>query len=76
MKNRRIRFVTWCNRDVDDNTKIIYTFRMVNGDGTQEVKHFTSDDEVPYSMLGRIQQAWIESIDLTAEGWNVTIYED
>lgn len=76
MAKRRTRFGTWCKRDVNDETKIFYTFRMIENDGTQEVKHFTSDDPQPFSMLDRLYYAWIESIILTAEGWNVTIYED
>lgn len=73
---RRTRFVTWCKRDPNDDTKIIYTFRMKNADGTEETKRFTSEDEVPFWMLDRIRNAWIKSIARIDEAWIVEIYED
>ena len=48
---------------------------MMGEDGIYEVKHFTSDDGVPFSWLNRIHYAWIESIERTTEGWQVSIYE-
>lgn len=68
---RRKRFGTWCGKNINDMRTIHYTFKC---DG--EVKKFTSDDDVSFSMLMRIADAWIESIELVDNEWFVVIYED
>ena len=72
---RRMRFGTWCKKDIDDNTKIIYTFRMTENDGTEHTENFTSEDAVPWSWLERIRYAWIDKIERDQDAWIVTIYE-
>lgn len=74
MAKRRTRFGTWCRRDLDDERKINYTFRNFNEDGKDA--HFTSEDTCNYSTLERLRDAWIESIELINNEWNVILYED
>lgn len=69
---RRMRFVTWCKKDVNDERKINYTFKTYEN----EVLKFTSEEEQPRSMLIRLQNAWIEKIELLNNEWFVTLYED
>ena len=68
---RRTRFVTWCRRDPDDERPIKYTFKSTDG-----IQKFTSDDVVSFSTMERIRNAWIESIELIDNTWNVVIYEE
>lgn len=79
MGKRRMRFGTWCRKDEDDEHKINYTFTDSDG----EVLYFTSEDIVSWSMLSRIRNAWIISIELiknefnNPEGeWYAILYED
>ena len=72
MAKRRMRFVTWCRKDINDERKINYTFKTYDG----KVLKFTSDEEQPYSMLGRLQDAWIERIDLVNNEWFASLYEE
>lgn len=78
--SRRMRFVTWAKKDPEDTTMIKYTFHMKKSDGTEEIKHFTSDDMVNFSTMKRIQQSWIKSIERkqngTEEYWDAVLYED
>ena len=71
MAKRRTRFITWAKRDPDDERPMKITFK--GSDGTQKFKSY---DVVSYSMMERIRYAWIESIDLVNDVWNVVIYED
>lgn len=77
---RRTRFGTWAKKDPDDTTKIAYTFKIKEWDGSVKVLYFTSEDKCSYTMLGRIRQAWIEKIERIKnefeDCWNVVIYED
>ena len=76
MAKRRMRFVTWAKKDPTDETKIVYTFKTFD----RGVLHFTSEDYIWGGMLGRVQNAWIESIerisDETGTYWNAVIYEE
>lgn len=69
---RRMRFITWAKKDPEDTTKIIYTLKTAD-EGTL---HFTSDDEVEYSIMQRIRYAWIERIEKVDGAWEVVLYED
>ena len=77
---RRMRFGTWCRKDLEDTTKIVYTFKMKEWDGTVETRYFTSEDVVSYSMIERIRNAWIESVERIrnefSDHWYVVLYED
>ena len=76
MSKRRTRFITWAKKDPDDETKISYVFEMHLDDGSRELKTFTSEDPLPFWMLERVRNAWIDSINRTSEGWYVVLYED
>ncbi len=76
MAKRRMRFITWARKDPDDTTKIVYTFKAKELDGTSKTLHFTSEDTVSYAMMGRIRSAWVEKIERTEDAWNVVLYED
>ena len=78
-RKRRTRFITWCKKDPDDERKINYTFKHANG----FVSHFTSDDELPLNLFLKVQNAWIESVELinndlenSAGEWCIILYED
>lgn len=77
---RRMRFGTWCRKDPEDTTKIVYTFRMKEWDGYEHTALFTSDDPQSFSMLSRLREAWVESIERVQNGfsdhWAVVLYED
>lgn len=77
---RRMRFGTWCRKDENDETLIVYTFRMKEIDGTAHTVYFTSDDPQSFAMLSRIRYAWVDRIErITNEfqdAWNVVLYED
>ncbi|MEE1078545.1 MAG: hypothetical protein UIC64_05770 [Agathobacter sp.] len=72
MSKRRMRFVTWCKKDVNDERKINYTLKTYDG----KVIKFTSDEPQPNSMLRRLQDAWIETIELVNNEWFATLYEE
>ena len=72
MAQRRMRFVTWCKKDIEDERKINYTLKTYDG----KVLTFTSEEEQPLSMLSRLQDAWIESIALIDNEWFATLYEE
>lgn len=69
---RRMRFVSWCKKDINDERKIHYTLKTYD----EKVLQFTSDDEQPYSMLVRLQNAWIDKIELIDNEWFATLYEE
>lgn len=69
---RRMRFVTWCKKDVNDERKINYTFKTYDN----EILKFTSEEKQPFSILTRLQNAWIETIELANNEWFVVLYED
>ena len=80
---RRMRFVTWCKKDPEDETKIVYTFKMKEWDGTMHTEHFTSETSFelgekpnPFEMLERVRYAWVESIERKDDAWHVVLYED
>lgn len=77
---RRMRFGTWCRKDPDDETPINYTFKTKDAFGDDVTMYFTSEDECSYSMIRRLYNAWIESIELVSNefqhAWNVVLYED
>lgn len=72
MAKRRMRFVTWCKKDVNDERKIHYTLRTYDG----KVLKFTSEEEQPRSMLNRVRNSWIDKIELVNNEWFVTLYEE
>lgn len=73
---RRMRFGTWCRKDPNDETKIVYEFTTAEG----ETLYFTSEDSVSFSMLTRIRCAWIEKIEYVSNEfsthWFAKLYED
>lgn len=69
---RLLRFLTWCKRDIADERKINYTFRTYEN----EVLKFTSEEEQPGSLLVRLQNAWVEKIELINNEWFVTLCEE
>ena len=71
MSKSRMRFITWATKDVEDTRKIIYTFKE---DGS--IQHFTSEDYVSPEIMNKIRYAWIESIELIDNVWNVILYAD
>lgn len=79
-KARRMRFGTWCRKDPEDTTPIIYTFRMKEADGQERTERFTSEDSQSYAMLSRLRESWVESIKRvkndSGDVWNVVLYED
>jgi len=72
MTKRRMRFVTWCKKDVNDERKINYTLKTYD----YKVLNFTSEEEQPRSMLIRLQNAWIDKIKLVNNEWFATLYEE
>ena len=73
MAKRRMRFITWCKKDINDVRPINYTFKSADG----KIHHFTSENTVTPHMMNRVRYSWVESIELTPENtWNVVIYED
>ena len=72
MTKRRMRFVTWCKKDVNDERKINYTLKTYD----DKVLNFTSEEEQPRSMLIRLQNAWIDKIKLVNNEWFATLYEE
>lgn len=81
MAKRRMRFGTWCVKDPDDETMIVYEFLMKEENGFQYTKYFTSEDAQDISMLYRVQYAWIDTIekritDSGLEVWFAKLYED
>ena len=72
MAKRRMRFVTWCKKDVNDKRKINYTLKTYD----YKVLNFTSEEEQPRSMLIRLQNAWIDKIKLVNNEWFATLYEE
>ena len=72
MTKRRMRFVTWCKKDVNDERKINYTLKTYD----DKVLNFTSEEEQPRSMLIRLQNSWIDKIKLVNNEWFATLYEE
>ena len=77
---RRMRYGTWCKKDPEDTTKIVYTFKMKEWDGYKHTELFTSEDPQSFSMIHRLREAWIESIERVqndfSDHWAVILYED
>lgn len=71
MKKRRMRFITWAKKDTEDTRRIDYTLKEGN-----IVRHYTSEDYVSPEIMNKIRYAWIESIKLIDDVWNVTLYTD
>ena len=71
MAKRRMRFVTWCKKDVNDERKINYTLKTYD----YKVLNFTSEEEQQRSMLIRLQNAWIDKIKLVNNEWFANLYE-
>lgn len=69
---RRMRFATWCKKDVNDERKINYTLKTYDN----KILNFTSDEGQPQSMLIRLQNAWIDKIELINNEWFATLYEE
>ena len=59
---KRLRFGTWCRKELKDNKKIVYTFHMIEADGTRSTKYFTSEDDYSLVVLPRLHFAWIKEI--------------
>ena len=72
MAKRRMRFVTWCKKDVNDERKINYTLKTYD----YKVLNFTSEEEQTRSMLIRLQNAWIYKIKLVNNEWFANLYEE
>ena len=76
---RRTRFGTWCKRDPEDTTKIVYTFHMKEADGREHTEYFTSEDPQSWSMLSRLRNAWIQKIEKVTnefqDAWYAELYE-
>ena len=77
---RRMRFITWCKKDPEDETFIKYTFKEKDDDGNVIEKYFTSEDTCSFSFMERLRNAWVESIILVENSvekyWNAILYED
>ena len=69
---KRMRFLTWCKKDINDERKINYTIKTYEN----EVIKFTSDEPQTNSMLRRLQEMWIDKIELINNEWFVSLYED
>lgn len=69
---RRTRYINWCKKDANDERKINYTLKTYDG----KLLKFTSEEAQPFSILERLRYAWIESIELINNEWNVVLYED
>ena len=76
MSKRRMRFGTWCKKDLNDETMIIYTVHLKEWDGKENTKYFTSKDIVSFSMIHRLYEMWIKSIKRVKNAWVVELYED
>ena len=76
MAKRRMRFVTWAKKDINDKTPISYIFTDSEGKTT----HFTSENIVSFSFMARLREAWIEKIELVddklGKHWIAVLYED
>ena len=72
MAKRRMRFVTWCKKDVDDERKINYTLKTHDG----KILKFTSEEVQPRSMLNIVRNSWIDKIELVNNEWFVALYEE
>ena len=72
MAKRRMRFITWCKKDINDKRKINYTLKTYD----EKIEKFTSEDLMPHSMMVRLQTAWIDTIELVDNEWNVLLYEE
>lgn len=76
MAKRRMRFITWCKKDREDETKIVYEFKLADG----HTEYFTSEDTVSFSMMERIRNAWIDEITYVSNEfsthWFAKLYED
>lgn len=72
MAKRRMRFITWCKKDIHDERKINYTLKTYDN----KIEKFTSEDSVTYSMMVRLQNAWVDTIELVNNEWNVLLYEE
>jgi hypothetical protein len=75
---RRTRFITWAKKDPTDETPIQYTFHMKDWNGFEHTEHFTSEEPVstvPHLTMTRLQQAWVKSVELVDNKWNVVLYE-
>ena len=71
---RRMRFITWCKKDTNDERRINYTF--TDCEGTTHT--FTSDQavsETPLTME-RLQNSWVRNIELINNEWYAELYED
>lgn len=69
---KRERFITWARKDENDPTPLKITLKTKSG----EKLHFSTDKPVSYSEMYRIQDAWIESIELKNGFWVCKLYED
>lgn len=67
-----MNFRDWCALDRSDTRKIVYT---INGfwDDTAHEEHFTSEDLVSFSMIGKIQEAHITRVELVNNEWVVAL---
>ena len=68
---RRTRFVTWAKRDPEDTKAMKITFKSTDG-----VIKLNSGQPISYSMMERIREAWIESVELVDNEWIIIIYEE
>lgn len=66
-----MNFREWCKLDENDERKINYTLWDIKG----KCHVFTSDDFVPWKMLGKIRSSIIKDIMLLNNEWFVEIKE-
>lgn len=69
---RRQKFINWCKKDVNDETKINYTCKISDN----EIIYCTSEEEVGYPLFRWIQEAYIESIYKENNEWYVTLIKN
>ena len=80
MAKRRMRFGTWCRKDPEDETMIVYAVHFKEWDGTIKTEYFTSDDIVSVSTIHRLREMWIKTVERVKnefqDAWVVELYED
>lgn len=65
-------FKDWCALDVEDTKKINYTLSGVM-EGKKQSLFFTSDEKQDGLMLFRVQNSFINCIDLISNEWYISL---
>ena len=71
-----MNFQEWCSIDENDERKINYTLHIGSrgfGKIPPETQRFTSEDYVDYITLLRVQDSYIESIELIDDEWYIEL---